>query len=308
MNNDGMRVLDSDGRASILVRIFAGLAWLPGVLAGCGAADDGVVEGEAAGAGGESDVASEALVPVPAGYSEVALSAPSSGVRVFKRNDADEWVTIVDLRQATARNITGAVSGGDPDYLLVQRNSYTAYWTDARSHETSTRKLRVVVSGTFGAFTYPTGIAFGLKKDGSHISYGYAAPGGPAPESFNVKLFTFNNPMSRAWIGTYDRSSFGSPDVVGALDVAADKNKYASIQRTMVGVRDDNGDGDLETILVLSTRRATQAVAASRLSAFGAHEMAMLDGSGSTSLIVDGATRIAADRPVPHAIAFYSGK
>jgi hypothetical protein len=101
-------------------------------------------------------------------------------------------------------------------------------------------------------------------------------------------------------------TSFSSPDLVGALDVTANKGSLNSVGRTFVGVRDDDADGNFETMLVYSSGAATQPQAASVLTASGAQQQAMLDGSGSTFLVVDGVTRIPTDgRLVPQAIAFY---
>lgn len=292
------------------VTAFASLSMLVVAFAGCvaSAGPDGDTESE------DMAEAKQAL-SIPAGWSPVGLQAPNGGVSLYKKSGAESYVTIVNLKLATLRNITGqsiVPAGGSASYKSVPRKAYTAFWPDAKALETSTSKLRVVFSGTFGSVSDPsyTPIAFGLKKDSSIISLGYAAPGGPAPENLATMLFTFRNSMSRAWIGGYNLDSFNiSPDIVGGLDVTAPKNAGAWIQRTFIGVRDDDGDGNAETVMVLSATSATQAAASSTLDSFGAQQKIMLDGSGSTFLMVDGVTKIPTDgRKIGHAVAVFSGK
>jgi len=59
---------------------------------------------------------------------------------------------------------------------------------------------------------------------------------------------------------------------------------------------------------LFSSQYARQSDANNVLRAFGATNTAMLDGGGSTGLIVDGSTKILTARTIPHAIAIYAGK
>lgn len=61
-----------------------------------------------------------------------------------------------------------------------------------------------------------------------------------------------------------------------------------------------------ETVLVFSSTAARQIDAANTLKSFGANRVAMLDGGGSTGLVVEGKNLIDSGTAVPHAIAFYS--
>ncbi|CAN93827.1 hypothetical protein predicted by Glimmer/Critica [Sorangium cellulosum So ce56] len=292
-------------------------SWIAMFVTACAAAL-AACSGEAPGGEAieESEIVGDApaaAITIPAGWTPVGLAAPNRGVRVYKKDGKNEYVTIVDMNNATALNLTGPLVAGaanGPDFKLIRRVNFTDFWGAARAQETATRRARVVVSGTFGTFNQPTGLAFGLKAGGNLISYGYAAPGGPSPEPHRVMLFAFNNARSRGWIGDYNRDSFTvSPDVVGAVHVDADFRPGDLTGRTFVGVRDDDRDGNAETILVFSSSSATTWQASTTISAFGAQQKVMLDGSYSTYLIVDGGPRIStAGRLVPHGIAFYSGK
>ncbi|BAZ15474.1 hypothetical protein NIES4071_73460 [Calothrix sp. NIES-4071] len=89
-------------------------------------------------------------------------------------------------------------------------------------------------------------------------------------------------------------------DVVGALDATADKSASRYLPRTFVGVKKN-------TAIFYSSNYARQIDAATTLRKFGASETAMLDGGGSTNIVIDGKPIISTNRLIPHAIAIYSG-
>jgi hypothetical protein len=78
--------------------------------------------------------------------------------------------------------------------------------------------------------------------------------------------------------------------------------------RTFVGVRDDDNNGHSETVVFFSSSYATQPGAVSVLSGFGTGSKMMLDGGGSTGLIIGGSTYISPARSIPHAIIVCAGK
>jgi hypothetical protein len=121
--------------------------------------------------------------------------------------------------------------------------------------------------------------------------------------------FAFNSVSASANIQTYWQQTFARfPEVVGALDVNADKYATRYLPRTFVGVRDVNGDRIQETVLLYSSNYARQIDASRVLKDFGASAQAMLDGGSSTGIIVDGQPLISTNRSIPHAIAVYAGK
>ncbi|BAU07415.1 MULTISPECIES: hypothetical protein [Fischerella] len=61
-------------------------------------------------------------------------------------------------------------------------------------------------------------------------------------------------------------------------------------------------------MLLYSSNYARQIDGSRVLKDFGASVEAMLDGGGSTGIIVDGQALISTNRPIPHAIAVYAGK
>jgi hypothetical protein len=265
---------------------------------------DGVVRSMALGEASSAACACYA----PAGF-EVFLSAP--GVNILQRS-ANEYLTVVDLRYATLRNLTGDPSGGN-----VGRLSESDFWTKGQSQDTTTRKLRVVLNGTFfDQSKWPAPIAYGLKKDGDVLSYGYARPD-TSPDEFasKVKLFTFRSSASRVWMGDWNTGSFSiSPDVVSGLtwDAVKDYPWPLGTARTFVAIADQDCDGTPETaIFYTSSSHADRSrkEVNSLLMSIGASATMMLDGGSSTFLMIDQQLKIPEGKgSLPHAIGIYSGK
>lgn len=246
-------------------------------------------------------------VPIPAGFK---LLISDTGVQVYKKDYAGgqpDYVTVIDLRRATIRNLAGSLP--NPPDGRVHRKSLSSFWNDAAAKNTSTVKAKVVVNAAFFSTNdNPTGIAFGLKVADRVISYGYEI--GNSIYNGLIRTFSFNSSQKVASIQAYARGTFDSPtpEVVGALDPTADKSASSYVGRTFVGVRDDDGNGTRETVILFSSSYARQIDASNVLTGFGASEKAMLDGGGSTGLIINGTPYISTSRMVPHAIAVYAGK
>ncbi|MCA1991362.1 MAG: ricin-type beta-trefoil lectin domain protein [Coleofasciculus sp. S288] len=242
---------------------------------------------------------------IPSGFNNIL---DDTGVRVYKKDYSGgepDYVTVVDLRRATIRNLTGSYSNEN-----VERKSLSSFWNDAVAMNTATAKAKVVINGTFfrNDSSTTTKISFGLKVRNNKISYGYGL--GEFPSL--IRTLSFNSFGASASIQSHSNSTFdgSTPDVVGALDVAANKSASRNVARTFVGNIDSDGNGVAETLLLFSTKYATQAAADNVLKAFGATTRIMLDGGGSTGLIIDGNSNsyIPTNRTLPHAIAVYAGK
>lgn len=250
----------------------------------------------------------QATVPIPSGFQ---LVSSGTGVRVYKKTysgGAPDFVTVVDLRYATIQSYTGwAYPDGS-----VERRTLRTHWNNAVAQNTSSRKAKVAISGTFfNPNASPnTGIAFGLKANWWIMSTGYGLNEYPG----KVLTLAYNSSFGSSSIQTHSVNTFndGIPDVVGGLDNSADKDgkRNWNIERTYVGVRDDNGDGHSETIIFFSSKYATQDWAVQILGGFGAGSKMMLDGGGSTGLIVDGNDfdYIRTDRQLPQVFIISTGK
>ncbi|AFY55960.1 hypothetical protein Riv7116_3506 [Rivularia sp. PCC 7116] len=244
-------------------------------------------------------------IPATCGFQSV-LKAP--GVKVYYKNrqsSKKEFITVIQTTKAQIENLTGTVFSIPAS--KVSKKTLSQFWQDAISKNTSTRKAKVVINGTFFSTKQnPTGIAFGLKARGNIVTYGYGIANEYPGE---IRTFSFNPQAGNAQIQPYSTEWFRRfPEVVGALDANANKAATKYLPRTFVGVRDDNGDNLNETVIFYSSNYARQIDAKNALTCFGANASAMLDGGGSTGIIVDGKPLIDTPRKIPHAIAVFEGR
>ncbi|MBW4601386.1 MAG: phosphodiester glycosidase family protein [Calothrix sp. FI2-JRJ7] len=234
--------------------------------------------------------------PIPQGFQAVIKD---NSVQVYKKdypNGKQEYVTVVNIVNATITNLTGEVVNTQE---RIRKKLITEFWQDAATRNTSTKKARVVINGAFFSTNdNPTGIAFGLKASGRIITYGYAI-GKEYPGQ--IRTFSWNNKGGA--ITPYSKDIFNSSnaDVVGALDATADKSASRYLPRTFVGVNKN-------MVIFYSSNYARQIDAATILRNFGASTTAMLDGGGSTNIVIDGKPLIATNRSIPHALVIYSGR
>ena len=254
-----------------------------------------------------------AQVTIPSGFYNI-LSA--TGVNVYQKDYSGgqpDYVTVVDLRYGSISNLTGTPSGTGGAKLIAKKLP-AAFWSDAVVANTGTKTARVVLNGTFFNVNLdPTPIAYGVKVAGTTLNYGYGSTDYPG----YLRIFMFDSAGSKTCsIMNYDKPNFpttfnsSTPDGAGTVDTGANfaGQQGSWIQRTMVGVVDQSGDGVPETALFYASKLATQASAKTVLQSFGAQVVAMFDSGGSTSLTVGGVSKITTTRAVPHAIAVYSGK
>jgi hypothetical protein len=238
---------------------------------------------------------SRALTPsasaIPQGF-ELLNNSP--GVQVYRRdNGLQSYVTVLNLAKGELRNLTGEVT---PE-KLVNHRSLLDYWQAAKQQPTQ-RQAKVVINGTFFAqYNRPTDIAFGLKTDGRLITYGYGLQEFPELN----KTVAWNSATGEFQIAPYAKATFDGrfPNVVGALDVNAGKRAGQYLPRTFIGNRG-------QQVFIFSSNYARQIDAVRALQGFGAESIAMLDGGGSTGLVVDGQEILKANTKVPHGMAIYS--
>ena len=244
-------------------------------------------------------------IPARCGFQPIMKA---TGVTVYYNNpqaSKKEYITVIQTTQAKIENLTGTVFSIPAS--KVSKKPLADFWQEAVNSNTSTRKARIVINGTFFSTKQePTGIAFGLKASGKIITYGYGIANEYPGE---IRTFSFNPQAGFASIQPYSTELFRRfPEVIGALDAKANKAATKYLPRTFVGVRDDNGDNLNETVIFYSSNYARQVDARNALKCFGANTSAMLDGGGSTGIIIDGKPLIDTVRKIPHAIGVYEGK
>jgi Phosphodiester glycosidase len=223
------------------------------------------------------------------------LASDSAGVQVYRRdNGLQSYVTVLNISKGELRNLTGEVTADQK----VGHRSLLKYWDIAKTQNTPQRQAKVVINGTFFArYNQPTDLAFGLKSDGKLITYGYGLKEFPGLN----KTVAWNS--SKIRIEPYAKTTFDGqlPNVVGALDVNAGKRKNQFLPRTFIGSKG-------QQVFIFSSNYARQIDAVRTLQDFGAESIAMLDGGGSTGLVVDGVEMLKANTTVPHGIAIYSDR
>lgn len=242
---------------------------------------------------------------IPPGFE---LIRSENGVELYRKDykgGNPDFVQVVNLRQGAKVVLLhgtisspgtgkGAFGGDDPRFVSQPLKSY---WQELNAEYDSA----FCVSN--GQFFYmkesPTRLPFSLKVNGKIISDGY-----------DIKNFADQKLMLEIWDeyarirpltkGTLYTSS--APDIVAGLDEEARKRIDFYVGRTFVGVDDRNHDGRAEIVLIFNTLTARQEDAAQVLRDFGADQVMMLDGGGSTQLLCRGQAYIASERFIPQAL------
>ena len=247
---------------------------------------------------------------IPAGF---RLVRSENGVELYQKDYSGgnpDYVQVVNLRQGAKivllhGNISsqgagkGMFGGDDPRILSRPLQSY---WKEL----TSTYDGAFCVSN--GQFFYmlesPTRLPFSLKVDGKIISDGY-----------DKKNFVEQKLMLELW-DTYARIqpltrqalyASSAPNIVAGLDEEARKRIDHYVARTFIGLVDRDEDRRHEIVLIFNTLTARQKDAAQVLREFGADQVMMLDGGGSTQLLCQGKDIIASDRLIPQALGVVAG-
>jgi hypothetical protein len=252
---------------------------------------------------------------VPAGFNEIASA---QGLKAWKKDyqgGQPDYVIDIDLSQAHLRSLHGGLDNlqpgqgplGGPNAKLW-RQSLGWYWNTAKAQDGNA--FAVVNAQFFSTNDNPTPLAFAVKTNGAALSDGYATK---IEYQGQLKLFETNGWAGTARVDSFSEAQFESPDggaeMIAGLDQAADKGPSKLVGRTFLGVRDSDGDGTGDHVLLFCSSYAKQADAAKVLSDFGVNKgMVMLDGGGSSQLIIEGNAKVSSSRTIPHAIGIFAGK
>ncbi len=242
----------------------------------------------------------------PAGFQTVD-TAP--GVTLYKKdypNGNPDYIQVVDLSQGAhlellygdltdPRPTKGSFGGPDP---RMTSPALSTFWSQTKERDP---QAFCVTNGTFFYMPeYPTRLAFPLKTSGKLVTEGW---GVKTYEDQHLMLELWDDHASIQEMNQNNLYASSAPDILGGLTEEANKRAKYSVGRTFVGVADRNEDGSLESVLILNTSTATQSGAANALREFGAQQVMMLDGGGSTQLLCKSGWHIKSDRPVPQAVA-----
>jgi hypothetical protein len=246
---------------------------------------------------------------IPEGF---YLISSAAGVSLYRKDypgGSPDFVQVVEL-DAGAKIIA---LHGDIHERRPGKGAYGG--DDAQIMSQSLQKFWSQLSNEYGdafctlngQFFYmkesPTRLPFPLKVANEIVSDGYGLNEFPDkklileiwPDAVNIRELTSDSLYSST-----------APDIIGGLMQTANKRSDHYVGRTFVGTDDRDLDGTFETFLIFNSKISRQVDAAGVLQAFGADQVMMLDGGGSTQLICQGETLIKSDRPIPQAIGVIS--
>ncbi len=243
-------------------------------------------------------------------YLGFQIISNSQGTTLYQK-DLD-YVQVIALTQGAKINFIygnirelgskkGVYGGNDPQF---ERQTISQVWSSLYSGDSS---LFCITNGQFfrNDKNSSTGLAFPVKSDGIIVSDGYAGEIEFPDEKLMLEVWNDRALISKFQPNTLQLSK--APNLIVGLQENADKGVENKTGRTFIGVQDQDSDRLNETILIFTSKKATQPQAANVLKSFGATQVIMLDGGGSTQLICQGNTYIDSPRTIPQMIAIFSG-
>lgn len=243
------------------------------------------------------------LIATPQGFN---ILSSEGGVTVYKKllnvkGAKPDYVQEIDLSKGAKikllmgkivnqRKTWGKHKGRNP---TIKRQSLQEVWSEVKNKNNDT--VCVTNGQFFGTRGYPTTLAFPVKIDG--ISYdGYE-------EVYGYKHRVLNIHSNKVEMNefSYDDMPYLEKNAIIGLSTSINMGK--STARTFIGIADKNEDGISETILIFNSKLSTQAYAKNTLISFGATDIMMLDGGGSSQLICNGENYVSSSRTIPQSIA-----
>jgi hypothetical protein len=186
---------------------------------------------------------------------------------------------------------------------------------DARIMSQSLGKFWQQLSNDYeGAFCVLNGQFFFMKESPTRLPFPLKVADQVISDGYGINEFPDKKLILELWQDRVDIQeltqdslySSNAPDIIGGLTQTANKRSDHYVGRTFIGVDDQDKDGINETFLIFNSKISRQVDAASVLQTFGADEVMMLDGGGSTQLICQEGALIKSDRPIPQAIGIVS--
>ncbi|MFM8322148.1 MAG: phosphodiester glycosidase family protein [Chloroflexota bacterium] len=309
----------------LILILLLGLLWLAAAPIARAAAPTPTPTPRPAAAGAATPAASPTPAPTATRLPDITPPAPSPpagfvlvdvgyGVALYRKdypNGSPDFIQVVDLGRGARLELMhgplqqprpdkGSFGGPDPS---MNSPALSTFWSQLKSADPGA--FCVANGGFFYMPEYPTRLAFPLKVNGQIITEGW---GKDTYLGEHQILELWDDHAEVEALNQFNLYGSGAPDILGGLTEHANKRAKFAVGRTFVGLLDHDGDGLQETVLLLTTRTATQAAAAAALREFGAAQVMMLDGGGSTQLLCKSGYHIQSDRPVPQAVGVVAGR
>ena len=237
-----------------------------------------------------------------------------------------QWIDLASgarIRNATDPLAQGSVFVKNPDF---NKRTVQNWWSWAQNNMQN-RPAGAQFSAVNGSFfTYWPGtliatVSFPIRDQGQLLTVG------DNNNTWSKRIFTIDSTGTRAWM---DDTNSGSKDwnTVDTLlrynwnaiwgyhpavctgvpnEKCVDIDKNDRIARTWIGLRDVDSNGRYKSVLILTTKAATQQETLDMLAKDWASPKNMqLDGSGSAQVVLRGTSYTPANtRTVPHAFIVY---
>jgi hypothetical protein len=249
--------------------------------------------------------------PIPPGF---YLVTSSIGIQLYQKDYSKgnpDFVQVIDLSEGASIELmhgdiakpgTGRGDYGGDNPRFYSR-SLKDYWRDFASQNPN---AFCVTNGSFFFMPeYPTKLAYPIRVDGKNLTDG-----------FGIDHYLWNKLIFEIWddradirrLSRWSLHTSSAPNIIAGLTETANKKAKFYTGRTFIGVDDRNEDGDYEIVLIYNTLTARQVDAAQVLRSFGADQVMMLDGGGSTQLFCQGVPLVKSDRLIPQTITVARGE
>jgi hypothetical protein len=227
------------------------------------------------------------------------------GIKLWRKtknvNGVSEYIQEIDLSAgATIAFLTGSnpTATGTTPRPPIRNEYFSTFWSMYQTNP----KLFSITNGTFaeqGSAGTSSQVSFAIKNGYTIRTCGYDNNNGLAKRILRIfnsyATITAFNPCPtadlRAWqCNAFEpvRDAIGTtvPTALVGFDPAVNANGRMDqpIGRTYVGIKDKNGDGLKETVLIYTCSNATQSQAYQALLNVGASKIIMYDGSGATNM------------------------
>lgn len=231
------------------------------------------------------------------GWNLVIDQGKSYGFKLYEKDG--NYLQKVNLQSGAYLSVwtTRATANKDlPSSPLFPRTSMQTFWNKKPSKTLSVTNCQFFIpQDNTDTGTKPCPLAYPVKNSGSVLSTGSANEDQIPKRKLGISTST-----KEAWMASYSNtsnvssdvsSSLQSPTVIVGTDPFLDTQRKADykIGRTMMGIKDQNGDGKKEVIYIL-TGNYKQPDAVSILTSLGClpSDIMMLDGHFSAQMMAEG--------------------